>query len=99
MIGFDRATLFGSHIEGFWLPQRIFFIAATWGGEKNRQISSSSSSETKKTVNFRTRHYRSRKKRMKVVNDIIGTEKNGRILQTASLELRKRVIKPELHRV
>lgn len=40
-----------------------------------------------------------KKKRMELVSDAIGTEKNGRIVQTASSEQRKRVVKPELHRV
>jgi hypothetical protein len=111
MIGFDRATLFGSHIEGFWLPQRIFLIAATSGAkktaffdpcvigvEKNRQISYSSSSETKKTVEYDLPLHRRQKKRMELVSDVIGTEKNCRIVQTISSERKKRVVKPELHR-
>jgi len=64
-------------MKSFGFRSVFFLIAAT--------------SESKKTVKFHPLHHRRPKKRMELVSDVIGTEKNGRIVQTTSLERKKTV--------
>jgi hypothetical protein len=93
---FDAIFLFSTSSGA---KKTAIFDSDIIGVEKNRQISSSSSSETKKTVEYHPPLHLRRKKRMKLILYVIGEEKNGQIFHPSSSEQKKTVefFKP-LHR-